>query len=324
MSSFVLQQKWVNFQSKALKSLGGGRLSHLSASCQVTKFVAVYTHIWATPNSSYLCSTVLKTNTILGSNFLYLLSVAPCSPMYKIGGEIWFLLVKILHVKQYFWHQVMCNKLEVLRKGREGKDPTETFAPSYLGLRRDLKLLGPCCKSFVVKNSVIQWDKLITDYRIQVVKLKHKWIKQSFFNLSGSFHRSGNDLQDRVETQSWQEVVGSSIISVLCREAVGEGTGAKRSLGPLPSAGQGNGISRNGKITSVLLQICERLCTESDLTDSLCCLYCFPSPASAAVRAQDEDGADASNGRTDTSSSNSVSISNSISSCEVSKIVRSL
>uniref|UniRef100_A0A8C4U4C3 Caspase recruitment domain-containing protein 11 n=1 Tax=Falco tinnunculus TaxID=100819 RepID=A0A8C4U4C3_FALTI len=39
-----------------------------------------------------------------------------------------------------------------------------------------------------------------------------------------------------------------------------------------------------------------------------------------AVRAQDEDGADASNGRTDTSSSNSVSISNSISSCEVSKI----
>ncbi|KAM6379528.1 LOW QUALITY PROTEIN: caspase recruitment domain-containing protein 11 [Pluvialis apricaria] len=38
------------------------------------------------------------------------------------------------------------------------------------------------------------------------------------------------------------------------------------------------------------------------------------------VRAQDEDGADASNGRTDTSSSNSVSISNSISSCEVSKI----
>uniref|UniRef100_A0A8B9IKG7 Caspase recruitment domain-containing protein 11 n=1 Tax=Anser cygnoides TaxID=8845 RepID=A0A8B9IKG7_ANSCY len=39
-----------------------------------------------------------------------------------------------------------------------------------------------------------------------------------------------------------------------------------------------------------------------------------------AVRAQDEDGADASNGRTDTSSSNSVSISNSINSCEVSKI----
>lgn len=95
MSSIVLQQKWVNFQSKALKSLGGGRLSHLSASCQVTKFVAVYTHIWATPNSSYLCSTVLKTNTILGSNFLYLLSVAPCSPMYKIGGEIWFLLQDI-------------------------------------------------------------------------------------------------------------------------------------------------------------------------------------------------------------------------------------
>lgn len=48
------------------------------------------------------------------------------------------------------------------------------------------------------------------------------------------------------------------------------------------------------------------------------------SSVSTAVRAQDEDGADASNGRTDTSSSNSVSISNSISSCEVSKIVRSL
>ncbi|XP_010217022.1 PREDICTED: caspase recruitment domain-containing protein 11 [Tinamus guttatus] len=39
-----------------------------------------------------------------------------------------------------------------------------------------------------------------------------------------------------------------------------------------------------------------------------------------AVRAHDEDGADASSGRTDTSSSNPVSISNSISSCEVSKI----
>lgn len=43
-------------------------------------------------------------------------------------------------------------------------------------------------------------------------------------------------------------------------------------------------------------------------------------PVSAAARAQDEDGAEGSTGRTDTSSS--VSISNSISSCEVTKIVR--
>lgn len=43
-------------------------------------------------------------------------------------------------------------------------------------------------------------------------------------------------------------------------------------------------------------------------------------PVSAAVRAQDEDGAEGSTGRTDTSSS--VSITNSISSCEVTKIVR--
>lgn len=43
-------------------------------------------------------------------------------------------------------------------------------------------------------------------------------------------------------------------------------------------------------------------------------------PASAAGRAQDEDGAEGSAGRTDTSSS--VSITNSISSCEVTKIVR--
>ncbi|XP_019397564.1 PREDICTED: caspase recruitment domain-containing protein 11 isoform X2 [Crocodylus porosus] len=39
-----------------------------------------------------------------------------------------------------------------------------------------------------------------------------------------------------------------------------------------------------------------------------------------AIRGQDEDGADASNSRTDTSSSNPVSINNSVSSCEVGKI----
>ncbi|EMP30598.1 Caspase recruitment domain-containing protein 11, partial [Chelonia mydas] len=39
-----------------------------------------------------------------------------------------------------------------------------------------------------------------------------------------------------------------------------------------------------------------------------------------AVRAQDEDGADASSSRTDTSSSNPVSINNSVSGCEVGKI----
>lgn len=146
-------------------------------------------------------------------------------------------------------------------------------------------------------------------------------MKQSF-NLSNSVHRSIKNIQDRAERQSGQESVqrGGNLCALL--GTAGEGTGARaagqeHARGPCPV--------KNGKRTAVQWNMCERLCTGSALTCFSLSLWCVLSvvsrvPVSAAVRAQDEDGAEGSTGRTDTSSS--VSITNSISSCEVTKIVR--
>lgn len=109
----------------------------------------------------------------------------------------------------------------------------------------------------------------------------------------------------------------------LCQEALGEGKGTGCFLQPLPSAGRGKPDKLKWKDN---LKCCGKSVKDSVLKviwhNFLWCLDFSLSSVSTAVRAQDEDGADASNGRTDTSSS--VSISNSISSCEVSKIVRTL
>lgn len=184
---------------------------------------------------------------------------------------------------------------------------------------------------FSCKKSGIQWASLIAGYQIQVVELKHKLIKQSFFNLTNSIHRSNKKVQDRVERKSWQEAVRSGVHSVLCREVAGEGKGsgaAENGARPAASAQRrvgGNEITWRGTIIlRVVASLWKALYWKWSDKIFPWCLYFSLSSVSAAVRAQEEDGADASNGRTDTSSSNSVSVSNSISSCEVSKIVRSL
>lgn len=205
------------------------------------------------------------------------------------------------------------------RSAEEGKD--STFTLCYLGVLRDLRLLGPCCKFCVVKkcNSMSQ----PADHQIQVVKLKHKFMKQSFLNLSNGIHRSIKNIQDRAERQSGQESVqrGGNFCALL--GTAGEGAGARAAgqegvQGPCQVQDQ---LKWTENISAVvhLWKTLHWECSDMLLSGVLCLL--FPCvPVSAAVRAQDEDGAEGSTGRTDTSSS--VSISNSISSCEVTKIVR--
>lgn len=151
MSSFVLQQKRINFKSKALQRLGEGNWPTPQPAAKLPN-LWLYTHVWVTLNSSYLCNTIPERNTIRGSTSCSC-GVWQCALVGQntMGDTApapgYSVLNSSFAIRQR-------ATLVPIRGAEEGEE--STFTLCYLGLQRDLRLLDPCCKFFVVKmcNSV--------------------------------------------------------------------------------------------------------------------------------------------------------------------------